>query len=100
MAAALMRDARRMWRHWRDKCGRRPASRLPRGFGILRANGRVKSPDDSSGRIARLLANLSFIPPHSVTPVRLALCVGLGDAIGRGLHLERAYWLPMTIAMC
>lgn len=30
---------------------------------------------------------------------RLAVCVTIGDTIGRGFELHRSYWLPMTVAI-
>jgi uncharacterized membrane protein YccC len=51
------------------------------------------------GRLATLRANLS---PRSTAfrhAVRLAVCVGVGDAVGRGINEQRAYWIPMTIAL-
>jgi uncharacterized membrane protein YccC len=51
------------------------------------------------GRLAKLRANLS---PHSTAfrhAIRLAICLGIGDAIGRSLSEQRTYWIPMTIAI-
>ncbi len=51
------------------------------------------------GRLATLRANLS---PRSTAfrhAIRLAVCIGVGDAIGRGIAEQRAYWIPMTIAL-
>ena len=51
------------------------------------------------GRLAKLRANLS---PHSTAfrhAIRLAVCVGIGDAIGRSITEQRTYWIPMTIAI-
>jgi uncharacterized membrane protein YccC len=51
------------------------------------------------GRLAKLQANLS---PHSTAfrhAIRLAVCVGAGDALGRSITEQRAYWIPMTIAI-
>jgi uncharacterized membrane protein YccC len=31
--------------------------------------------------------------------VRLAVCVAIGDALGRGVDWMRTYWIPMTIAV-
>ncbi len=52
-----------------------------------------------TGWRARLYANLTFRSTVFRHAVRLALCVAAGDALGLGLHLQRAYWLPMTIAI-
>jgi uncharacterized membrane protein YccC len=52
-----------------------------------------------SSRLAKLQANLSFNSTVFRHAVRLAVCLGLGDAIGRALTLQRTYWIPMTIAI-
>lgn len=52
-----------------------------------------------TGWRARLYANLTFQSTVFRHAVRLACCVAVGDALGLGLHLQRAYWLPMTIAI-
>jgi uncharacterized membrane protein YccC len=52
-----------------------------------------------TGWRARLYANLTFQSTIFRHAVRLALCVAAGEALGLGLHLERAYWLPMTVAI-
>ena len=52
-----------------------------------------------TGWRARLYANLTFQSTIFRHAVRLALCVGAGEALGLGFHLQRAYWLPMTIAI-
>jgi len=52
-----------------------------------------------SGRLAKLIANLS---PQSTAfrhAVRLAVCVGVGDAIGRSISEQRGYWITMTVAI-
>lgn len=46
-----------------------------------------------------LRANLQWQSPVFRHAVRLAICVALGDAIGRGISWERSYWLPMTLAV-
>ncbi len=50
--------------------------------------------------LGTLRANLDL---HSATcrhAIRLAVCVALADAIGRGVfNWERSYWLPMTVAV-
>ncbi len=51
------------------------------------------------GRIAILLANLSLQSAACRHAVRLAVCIGAGDAIGRAFGVHRFYWLPMTIAL-
>jgi uncharacterized membrane protein YccC len=52
-----------------------------------------------TGWRARLFANLTFQSTVFRHAVRLAFCIGAGEALGLGLHLQRAYWLPMTIAI-
>jgi len=51
------------------------------------------------GYRARLLANLSFGSTVFRHAVRMAVCLGIGDVIGRTLVLQRTYWIPMTIAI-
>ncbi len=48
---------------------------------------------------ARLEANLSLESTVFRHALRLAICVAIGDAIGRGMSLQRTYWIPMTIAI-
>ncbi len=52
-----------------------------------------------TGWRARMLANLSFESSAFRHAIRLAVCVGVGDAVGRMISLERTYWLPMTTAL-
>jgi uncharacterized membrane protein YccC len=51
------------------------------------------------GGLAILRANLSLDSAAFRHGVRLAICVGLGEALGRAFELRRSYWLPMTIAI-
>jgi uncharacterized membrane protein YccC len=51
------------------------------------------------GRLATLRANLSLGSAVFRHALRLAVCVGLGEALGRIFELRRSYWLPMTIAI-
>lgn len=51
------------------------------------------------GRAATLLANLSFESAIFRHALRLSMCIAAGDAAGRLLHLERPYWVPMTIGI-
>jgi len=51
------------------------------------------------GRLATLRANLNLDSAAFRHAVRLAVCVGLGEALGRTFELRRSYWLPMTIAI-
>ena len=48
---------------------------------------------------ATLRANMSLNSAAFRHAVRLAVCIGIGDGVGRGLHWRRSYWLPMTIAI-
>jgi uncharacterized membrane protein YccC len=52
-----------------------------------------------SGRVAKLQANLSLHSTVFRHAVRLALCVGAGDALGRAIAVQRTYWIPMTIVI-
>jgi len=52
-----------------------------------------------SGRLAKLQANLSLQSTVFRHALRLALCLGIGDTLGRELSLQRTYWIPMTIAI-
>jgi uncharacterized membrane protein YccC len=51
------------------------------------------------GWLGTLRANLHFQSPALRHALRLATCVAIGDAIGRGFSWERSYWLPMTVAV-
>ncbi|MCC6390944.1 MAG: FUSC family protein [Bryobacterales bacterium] len=51
------------------------------------------------GTVATLRANLSLKSAASRHAVRLAVCVAAGTALGRGIELDRSYWVPMTIAI-
>lgn len=52
-----------------------------------------------AGSLATLRANLTLESAACRHAVRLAVCVALGTALGRGLDVRRAYWIPMTIAI-
>jgi len=52
-----------------------------------------------SGTLATLRANLHLESAACRHAIRLAVCVAIGDALARGLELQRSYWLPMTIAI-
>jgi len=52
-----------------------------------------------SGTVATLRANLSLKSAACRHAVRLAACVALAEAGGRGFALQRSYWLPMTVAI-
>jgi uncharacterized membrane protein YccC len=51
------------------------------------------------GRLAKLEANLALDSTVFRHALRLALCLGIGDALGRAASLQRTYWIPMTIAI-
>lgn len=51
------------------------------------------------GAMAILRANLSFQSAAFRHAVRLAVCVAFAEALGRSLEWERAYWIPMTVAI-
>ncbi len=51
------------------------------------------------GTLATLRANLSLESAACRHAVRLAACVAVGEAVGRGFDLRRSYWLPMTVAI-
>jgi uncharacterized membrane protein YccC len=52
-----------------------------------------------SSRLAKLQANFSLNSTVLRHALRLALCLGMGDALGRAVSLQRTYWIPMTIAI-
>jgi uncharacterized membrane protein YccC len=60
---------------------------------------RTLEPQTSAWQLAKLRANLTFESTAFRHAMRLAVCVGLGEAIGRSIDLERTYWIPMTIAI-
>jgi uncharacterized membrane protein YccC len=51
------------------------------------------------GTLATLRANLSLHSAACRHAIRLAVCVGIGEMMGRTLGLTRSYWAPMTIAI-
>jgi uncharacterized membrane protein YccC len=51
------------------------------------------------GSLATLRANLTFKSAAFRHAIRLAVCVALGDAIGRAISWQRTYWMPMTVAI-
>lgn len=53
------------------------------------------------GSVATLRANLTLQSPGFRHAIRLALCVAIGEIISRVYqgHLQRTYWIPMTIAI-
>jgi uncharacterized membrane protein YccC len=52
-----------------------------------------------TSRIATLGANLNLRSVAYRHAIRLAVCVAVGDGLGRVLHPYRAYWIPMTIVL-
>lgn len=52
-----------------------------------------------SSWIDTLRANLDFGSTFFRHAVRMAVCVSVGDAIGRSVDWNRTYWIPMTIAV-
>jgi Predicted membrane protein len=51
------------------------------------------------GTMAVIRANLSLRSAAWRHAIRMAACVGIGDALARSLPWQRSYWLPMTIAI-
>jgi uncharacterized membrane protein YccC len=51
------------------------------------------------GTLALLRSNLTVHSAACRHAVRLAAGVIVGDALARGLHMQRSYWLPMTVAI-
>jgi uncharacterized membrane protein YccC len=52
-----------------------------------------------TSRVATSRANLNLKSAAFRHAIRLTICVALGDALGRVLHPNRAYWIPMTIVL-
>jgi uncharacterized membrane protein YccC len=52
-----------------------------------------------AGTLAAVRANLNLNSATFRHAVRLAVCVALGEWVGRLLSSPRSYWLPMTIAI-
>lgn len=48
---------------------------------------------------AAMRANLSWSSAVFRHAVRLSVCVSAGEMIGRSISWQRAYWLPMTVAV-
>jgi len=48
---------------------------------------------------ATVRANLTWKSPVFRHAVRLSLCVVIADVIQRGINWQRAYWIPMTVAV-
>ena len=98
MTAALVRDARRQLQVIAGQL--RSSARLTSAGSIPSGERQVAGqPQDVLSRRARLLANLTLESVAFRHALRLAICVGIAAAIGHGLGLARAYWLPMTVAI-
>src|SRR5258708_28833138 len=52
-----------------------------------------------TSRLATLRANLNLRSAAFRHAMRLMVCVALGDGLGRVLHPNRAYWIPVTIVL-
>ncbi len=52
-----------------------------------------------AGSFATLRANLHLQSAAFRHAVRLAACIAIGESLARGFHLQRPYWIPMTIAI-
>lgn len=52
-----------------------------------------------TGKLATLRANVNFRSMAFRHAMRLTICVATGDTLGRMLHPNRAYWIPMTIVL-
>jgi uncharacterized membrane protein YccC len=48
---------------------------------------------------ATMRANLNWSSPVFRHALRLSLCVATADVIQRGINWQRAYWIPMTVAV-
>jgi uncharacterized membrane protein YccC len=51
-----------------------------------------------AGTLSMLRANLSLQSAACRHAIRVAVCVTIGDGVARAVSLQRAYWMPMTIA--
>jgi uncharacterized membrane protein YccC len=51
------------------------------------------------GVLATLRANLNLQSSAFRHAVRLAICVAIGDLVGRSFDWQRSYWLPMTVVI-
>jgi len=94
--SALLRDAR----YQLDALGGqlRASTGVATGA-VARNDEREPWPRRFTGRLAKIQANLSLHSTVFRHALRLAVCLGLGDAVGRGLAVQRTYWIPMTIAI-
>jgi uncharacterized membrane protein YccC len=51
------------------------------------------------GSLATLRANLNLQSSACRHAIRLAICVAVGDFVGRSSDWHRSYWLPMTVVI-
>ncbi len=104
--AALVRDAR----HQSDTMRSQIAAATAASLGTRTDSYPANSATEEKGTIepwrlhfegwrARFVANLSFDSTVFRHAVRLAICLAIGDTIGRSISLQRSYWIPMTIAI-
>ena len=94
--AAMIREAR----HQIDALGGQIRTAAGVGHGaVAPAESREPWRLRFSGRLAKIEANLSLHSTVFRHALRLAVCVGAGDGIGRAVSLQRTYWIPMTIAI-
>jgi uncharacterized membrane protein YccC len=49
--------------------------------------------------LASLRANLNLESAACRHAIRLAVCIAVGNAVGRSYSVQRHYWIPMTIAI-
>jgi uncharacterized membrane protein YccC len=104
--AALLRDARHQSVALRSQI-RAAATAAASNDQYLRGAKISERPADSppnwrlhfQGYRARLLANLSLDSTVFRHALRMAVCLAIGDMIGRAIALRRTYWIPMTIAI-
>jgi uncharacterized membrane protein YccC len=94
--AAAIRDARQqvdaLAGQIRAVAGEQGSDNSARGARIMKEN-------NSGEWLDKLRANLTFESTAFRHAIRLAVCVGMGEALGRAIDLERTYWIPMTIAI-
>ncbi|WP_413557700.1 FUSC family protein [Bdellovibrio sp. HCB209] len=48
---------------------------------------------------ATLRANFTFQSPGFRHALRLSICIAVGEVVGHLLSIDRAYWIPMTVAI-
>ncbi len=103
--AALLRDACQQIDALRSQLGAASAAAAGTRTNPYPANSITGTDDSEPWRLrfegwrARLTANLSLDSTVFRHALRLAICLTLGDALGRSMSLQRTYWIPMTIAI-